>query len=146
MQAATQVKNVYLAEDDTDDAEIFVEAILELNDCVKVNVVDNGLKLLATMEQAENLPEMVFLDINMPGKTGFECLVEIKKVPAWQQIKIVMLSTSSHPAQINSAYDLGADLYMVKPVSFKSFKNRLHQCLQFDFESLKDSSIAGYNL
>lgn len=142
MQAATQVKNVYLAEDDADDAAIFGDAVVEIDANVNVCAVDNGLKLLRTMEQGETLPEIIFLDVNMPVKTGFECLAEIKKVPAWQHIKIVVLSTSSHQLQINRAYDLGADLYIVKPVSYTAFKNAIHKCLQFDFESLKKSPTA----
>jgi DNA-binding NarL/FixJ family response regulator len=64
-------------------------------------------------------------------------LSEIKGNAQWNSIKIVILSTSSQPQQIETAYENGADLYLAKPVSYTQFKNMLEKCLNLDWEGLK---------
>jgi CheY-like chemotaxis protein len=132
-----QIKNVLIAEDDEEDVFLFKTVLSELNQDIIVTVATDGNVLMAFLKQATLLPEMIFLDLNMPHKNGFECLTEIKGNAQWNSIKIVILSTSSQPQQIETAYKGGADLYLAKPVSYTHFKNMMEKCLNLNWEGLK---------
>jgi CheY-like chemotaxis protein len=132
-----QIKNVLLAEDDEEDVFLFKTVLCELNQDMLVSVATDGNLLMALLKQSIPLPEMIFLDLNMPYKNGFECLSDIRSNEKWNSIKIVILSTSSQPQQIETAYKGGADLYLAKPVSYTQFKNMLGKCLSLDWEGLK---------
>lgn len=131
-----QIKNVLLAEDDEEDVLLFNTVLSELNQRIIVTVAADGILLMALLKQATPLPEMIFLDLNMPRKNGFECLREIKGNEKWNSIKIVILSTSSQPQQIENAYKGGADLYLAKPVSYTQFKIMVEKCLSLNWEGL----------
>ncbi len=133
----TQIKNVILAEDDEEDVHLFNTILSELNQDILVTVAADGILLMTFLKQAITLPEMIFLDLNMPHKNGFECLSEIKSNERWNSIKIVILSTSSQPQQIENAYKGGADLYLAKPVSYTQFKKMMEKCLSLNWEGLK---------
>lgn len=131
-----QIKNILLAEDDEEDVLLFNTVLSELNQRIIVTVAADGVLLMALLKQATPLPEMIFLDLNMPRKNGFECLREIKANEKWNSIKIVILSTSSQPQQIENAYKGGADLYLAKPVSYTQFKIMMEKCLSLNWEGL----------
>lgn len=133
----TKIKNVLLAEDDEEDVLLFNTVLSELNQDILVTVVTDGILLMTFLKQETTLPEMIFLDLNMPHKNGFECLREIKGNEKWNSIKIVILSTSSQPQQIEKAYKGGADLYLAKPVSYTIFKNMIEKCLSLNWKELK---------
>lgn len=128
---------LFLAEDDDDDIEFFTDIILEISPDIKISVTKNGNELMSLLENEKQLPDFIFLDLNMPKKTGFECLKEIRSNEKWRVIKVVILSTSSNQEQINEVYKMGADLYLQKANSFSTFKNNLFKCLQMDWDSLK---------
>ena len=122
--------NLFLAEDDDEDIDFFTDIISDISPSTKISVANNGIKFMTLLEDAEELPDVIFLDLNMPLKTGFECLKEIKSSEKWKLIKTIILSTSSHPDQIKDVYAMGADLYLLKPNSYSEFKTSLSNCLQ----------------
>jgi DNA-binding response OmpR family regulator len=128
---------IFLAEDDIDDREFFTDTISEISPDIKVSVAKNGVELMSLLESEKQHPDFIFLDLNMPIKTGFECLKEIRGSEKWKSVKIVILSTSSHLEQINELYKMGADLYLKKPNSYSALKEMLSKCLQMDWDSLK---------
>lgn len=128
---------LFLGEDDIDDIEIFTDIISEFSGDIKMNVAKNGNELMSLLESEKEHPDFIFLDLNMPIKTGFECLKEIKSSEKWKSVKVVILSTSSHREQINEVYQMGADLYLQKPNSYSAYKDILSKCLQMDWDSLK---------
>lgn len=134
-----QIKNVLLAEDDEEDVFLFKSVLSELNQDIIVTVATDGNFLMTFLNQAFPLPEMIFLDLNMPCKNGFECLSEIRGNEKWNSIKIVILSTSSQPQQIANAYNGGADLYLAKPNSYTQFKNMMEKCLSLNWGELKQT-------
>ena len=135
-----QLNNVLLAEDDEDDIHLFKTVLAELNHNIPVTVATDGNLLMAFLNQATILPEMIFLDLNMPYKNGFECLREIRGNEKWNSIKIFVLSTSAQPQHIEKAYKGGADLYLSKPTSYTQFKNMVEKCLVNNWEGLKHTS------
>lgn len=131
------IKRIILAEDDADDADIFMDTLADIANDVKVEVFSNGQILLEALQSTKDFPDIIFLDLNMPVKNGFQCLEEIKNTKRWNNVKVVILSTSSHPEQIKTAYDLGADLYLTKSTSYSEFRNTLTNCLQLDLIDLR---------
>ncbi len=128
IQGQNSQRTIYVADDDEDDRMLFLDAMLELNLSVVVEAAVDGLQLL----------DMIFLDINMPGKNGFECLEEIRSTKGeLKDVKIIMLSTSSNPENIELCYELGADLYAVKPSTFEDLKKLLLKVFQMDWYTVK---------
>ena len=134
-----RTNNVLLAEDDEDDVHLFKTVLAELNQDILVTVAADGILLMAFLNQAITLPEMIFLDLNMPFKNGFECLREIRGNEKWNSIKIFVLSTSAQPQHIEDAYKGRADLYLTKPTSYTQFKNMVEKCLVNNWEGLKQN-------
>lgn len=113
---------IILAEDDKDDQELFMEALSATKVPSEVITVENGEELVNTMKDpAEEKPDIVFIDINMPIKGGKEALEEIKSDKELKEIPAVMLSTSNHPKDIEETFNKGANLYVQKPSSFTGF-------------------------
>ena len=123
-------KIIVLAEDDEEDVDFFKEALSEIEIDIQVTVVKNGILLIKYLETTQELPDIIFMDLNMPFKNGVQCLEEIKKVDKWKTIKTIILSTSSNKDQIEKLYELGADLYLTKPTSFNELKRQLSECVQ----------------
>jgi CheY-like chemotaxis protein len=131
------VKTIMMAEDDSEDVDLFKDALTELEFDISLTVAVNGKELMKQLEQTEVLPEIIFLDLNMPLKNGMVCLEEIRANKSWKDIKVIILSTSSHQDQMKDAYDKGADFYMVKLINYVDFKNAIAACLQKDWQRLK---------
>lgn len=123
---------IYLADDDQDDREFFADAVLEIDPGVILEQAPDGMHLmdeLLALSPSE-LPEFIFLDINMPGKSGLECLQEIRNSEgSLKEVNVVMLSTSSDPAIIEKSMELGATFYAVKPSCFQRLKSLLEEVL-----------------
>jgi len=124
------IKKVLMAEDDEEDVDIFKQVLNDLAVDVNLEVASDGIELMKMLEDASVLPELIFLDLNMPLKNGMLCLQEIKANQRWKNIKVVILSTSSHQDQMKTAYEKGADFYMIKATSYTDFKNAVADCLQ----------------
>lgn len=113
---------IILAEDDKDDQEFFMEALSSANIPSEVTTVENGEQLMSALKDpTKPNPDIVFIDINMPVKGGKEALAEIKSDQKLKDIPAVMLSTSSHPNDIEETFSKGANLYIQKPSSFSGF-------------------------
>ncbi len=124
------IKEVMMAEDDEEDVDLFKNVLIDLAVDVNLRVATNGVELMKMLEEAVIFPELIFLDLNMPLKNGMLCLQEIKANQRWKNVKVIILSTSSHQDQIKAAYDKGADFYMVKLSNYNDFKNAIASCLQ----------------
>ena len=117
---------ILLAEDDKDDQEFFSEALDASKVPSELTTVENGQELIDHLKDpAEPNPDIIFMDINMPGKGGKEALAEIKSDETLKEIPTVMLSTSSHPTDIEETFEKGANLYVKKPNSIYSLVNIL---------------------
>ena len=113
-------KNVLHIDDDQEDLEIFSTTVEEFKtkiNCTSLTCAATALKKLVSHELS---PEVIFLDLNMPGMDGFQFLKEIKKIKGFK-IPVIVLSTSSQPETISSAKEYGADGYLTKPNSIKKF-------------------------
>jgi CheY-like chemotaxis protein len=88
-------------------------------------------------DTSEELPSIIFLDLNMPRKTGKECLAEIRKNPRFKSIPVIIYSTSSHKRDIQETHSCGANLYMPKPNSFTGLVDVVTKVFSIDLEQLR---------
>lgn len=122
------MEKLLLADDDIDDRLFFQDAVDELQLAINLSTVSDGVELMEFLNNAINqLPDVLFLDLNMPKKSGFECLSEIKLNTALRDIPVVIFSTSLDPDVVNKLYDNGAHYYIRKPGDFNSLKEVIHQ-------------------
>lgn len=132
MQDPASIINVLFTDDDADDLMLFEEAIKEIPRSVELCSVENGKQLLKILKDNYN-PDFIFLDLNMPGKSGKDCLQEIKASPSFHDIPVIMYSTSSNTEDIESCYKIGADLYVVKPYLFRDIVKMLEKVFSIDW-------------
>jgi CheY-like chemotaxis protein len=115
--------NVLLADDDSDDRMFFNEAVSSLHLDINLVTVKDGAKLMSYLLGHEAvLPDILFLDLNMPFKTGFQCLTEIRQHPGLQDIFVIIYSTTANPREIDEAFKMQANLFIQKPNTFTELK------------------------
>jgi CheY-like chemotaxis protein len=117
---------ILLADDDEDDRLLFTDALKELKIKTIVHTVNDGIELMEYLDKNDNnLPQLLFLDLNMPRKSGFECLKEIRSNHNLSEIAIAIYSTSLAEKDIEETYLNGANVYINKPNSFNTLKQAL---------------------
>jgi CheY-like chemotaxis protein len=131
---------ILVAEDDPDDQLLTRDALEESRITNTVCFVNDGQELLDYLRHAGCYaehppvrPDLILLDLNMPRKDGREALAEIKADPALRSIPVVILTTSKAHEEIQRAYDLGANSFIVKPVSFEGLVNAVRVVAQYWF-------------
>lgn len=126
-QIISSIKNIFLADDDQDDQTFFVDALGDIDPEISCQVVNDGQTALTTLRNLNELPSIIFLDINMPYLNGLDCLVHLRADSRFDKIPIVILTTSSTGSQ--RARDLGANMYLTKPTSIKELTCMLQNTL-----------------
>jgi len=123
------VLNILLADDDKDDRLFFDLALKELEFPTNLVTVEDGEKLMDyLLKNTEKLPDVLFLDLNMPRKNGSECLSEIKSNPKLSRLPVVIYSTSVHDDIADMCYKNGAHYYVPKR-DFNELIKILHHAL-----------------
>ena len=126
---------ILLADDDEDDRQFFREAFEEIKIKTHIKTVNDGVELMAHLNQPGNeIPHMLFLDLNMPRKTGIDCLLEIKQLPHLQDMAIAIYSTSSSEKDIEDTFIQGANVYIKKPSDFNSLKKILEDVITINWQ------------
>lgn len=138
----TRQRNIYLVDDDEDDRMIFAEALFEIDNKVMLTYAHDGYQLMELLYmQPNHLPDIIFMDINMPRKDGLKCLEEIRNNDGFKKLFVIILSTSSDPSIIDKAFNLGATFYAVKPSTFENLKSFIKQVLQIDWFVLEKNNL-----
>jgi CheY-like chemotaxis protein len=115
--------HLLLADDDTDDCFFFKEALEELPISAKLATVNDGVQLMQLLSAKETLlPDALFLDLNMPRKSGFECLSEIKIIDKLMNLPVIIYSTSLNMEVVDLLYQKGAHYYICKPGEYDKIK------------------------
>lgn len=118
--------HIMLADDDQDDRDFFSEAFDDLKIKTRLNLFNDGQQLMNYLLNTDcDLPHILFLDLNMPIKSGIECLLEIKKEEHLKDIAIAIYSTSASEEDIEETFINGANIYIKKPNDFKVLKKVL---------------------
>lgn len=120
-----------LAEDDSADRLLFEEALQELPVKAKLTTVNNGEELLEWLSHnKEGLPDVLFLDLNMPRKNGFAALGEIKRDNNLQDLPVFIFSTANDQERIKQVYRDAAHYYIRKPIKFRQLKQLIYKSLK----------------
>ena len=130
-----QAVNVLLADDDEDDRLFFKHAFEEIKIKTIVQTVRDGLELMNFLVQPDAvLPHVLFLDLNMPCKTGLDCLNEIKEMPHLKDLAIAIYSTSASEEDIEETFVRGANIYIKKPNDFTALKRVLSEVITINWQ------------
>lgn len=133
-------RNIFLAEDDEDDVILFEQALSEVYADAVLTMRENGKDLIDLLDVPPvPPPDVIFLDLNMPLKNGYECLKEIRAERSLN-VPVVVLTTSSYDHDIETVYELGATRFIVKPRAFEDLKAIIKKVLSTNWsESLQPS-------
>ena len=143
----TKKLNILLADDDLDDCNFFKEALEALPLTTNLTTVNDGEQLMNyLLENTDHLPHVLFLDINMPRKNGFECLSDIKRHDKLKDLPVVMFSTSNVQDKINILFKTGADVYIHKPSNFAQLVQVIHHALPLAAENIFSNGKLKYIL
>jgi len=127
--------NILLVEDNRMDAELTLDAFHEAKLLNAVHVAPNGQEALDYLfgrgmyadRKKFPMPNLVLLDLKLPGVDGFEVLRQVKSTPRLKRLPVVILTSSKEEGDRALSYDSGANSYLVKPVSFEGFLNVVRQ-------------------
>ena len=134
-QSSTHL-NILLADDDMDDRFFFEKALKEIHIPTQLITVNNGEQLMEhLLENSNQLPDLLFLDLSMPRKTGFECLSEIKENIKLKELTVIMLTTSFtrgfdlEDNLRNTLIRMGATDYIRKPDGLEELKQAIQKAV-----------------
>jgi len=129
-------KTILIIDDDSDDLLIFFDALSEIDATVKCQAMSDGYDAIQSLSAAQSpLPDLIFLDMNMPRLNGKAFLAEIKQSVKLQHIPVVIYTSSKLPKDINDAKSLGAAYYLNKPNGYLQLKVALREVLSLGLRS-----------
>ena len=132
---------ILVAEDDADDLFLMKTALEETGITERVQYVENGVEVINFIESINtekgecNYPEFILLDLNMPKMDGREVLKKLKSNEAYRKIPIIVFSTTKNQLEVKRCYDLGANTYIVKPVSYDTLVETIRDLCNYWFKT-----------
>jgi CheY-like chemotaxis protein len=122
---------VWIVDDDDDDKYLFEMAFKQLIPPVSIRLFNDGEEMMPALIQSDSLPSLIILDLNMPRLNGFEALKQLRAEPAYQDVPVVVLTTSSDYSDRDRAKQLGANGFLTKPptleLTLKLFKQLVQE-------------------
>lgn len=142
MKGRQTTVTILMAEDDEDDCMLAREALAESRLANELHIVNDGEELMDYLhyrglyanKSSAPRPNLILLDLNMPRKDGREALREIKADPLLRKIPVVILTTSKAEEDVSTSYDLGANSFIIKPVTFTSLVEVMRTIGKYWFE------------
>lgn len=135
---------VLLADDDQADCLLFKEALNELPISATLTIVNNGEQLIELISKKGNkLPDVLFLDLNMPRKNGYVALEQIKRSNQLQKLPVIIFSTTSEIDTIKKVYRDAAHYYITKPADFSQLKKVIYEALTLIKQKNKSIPLEG---
>jgi len=127
-------RNIFLVDDDVDDQLFFTDALKEIDSGISCVIANNGKEALEQLKKLSDLPEILFLDLNMPFMNGYECLSKLKNETRLSKIPVVIFTTSNDPRDAEITHQLGAEVFLSKPNEFSMLRRKLEKILALDFK------------
>lgn len=119
-------KKYYVIDDDLDDQEFLIEALIENDATAQCVTATNGQQAIQQLRKVNSiLPDAIFLDLNMPGLSGKECLLQLKQIPFLKDVPVVIYSTSFDQHEREQCIKMGAFYFLIKSFSFQNLKEEL---------------------
>ncbi|MGJ8592842.1 MAG: response regulator [Aquaticitalea sp.] len=135
------MNKIFLIDDDEDDQLFFQEALELINPSLQCDTAGNGKIALDKLKASETMPDLIFLDLNMPVMNGLELLSHIKNDIKINKIPIGIFTTSNINEDVELTKKLGAKFFITKPSDFKLLCIKLKKLLAEDFTTDKFISI-----
>lgn len=131
--------DIFYADDDEDDLMLFNEVVEKIsNDSqneINLHIHLNGESLIENIKKNKDSKGVVFLDINMPFRSGFEILEKIRQEPEISEYPVIMYSTSSNRDSIVKSQNLGANFYVIKPYEFNDLLKMISTFIQMNWDN-----------
>jgi CheY-like chemotaxis protein len=127
-----EILHILLVDDDKDDTQLFTDAAGKLSSPFLFSKAEDGEQLLKFLSN-KLIPDIIFLDLNMPGISGRECLRAIRSNSEYDMIPVIIYSTSSSPSDVDACFRGGASMYIVKPHYFSEILSILRNVLAIDW-------------
>jgi CheY-like chemotaxis protein len=124
---------IVVCDDNWAESPLFEYTLRNIGIDFELDWVDDSLELLIYLTTAGILPDIIFLDVNMPGKSGIQCLEEIRSNRNWNHIPIIIQSSAGPARDIEAAFSGGADLFILKSDFSKDFQQILKGIFQRDW-------------
>jgi CheY-like chemotaxis protein len=138
---------ILLADDDADDHLFFREAINEIETEADLIIVKDGIQLMKHLANPSTaMPNMVFLDLNMPLKGGLECLKEIRSNSNLKDLSVAIYSTSAAERDVQETFSLGANVYIKKPNDYPTLKKIIADIVTGEWQMQTASAKENYFL
>jgi CheY-like chemotaxis protein len=142
MKTGRKAIEILVADDDPEDRMLIIDALKESRLTNNIQYVENGEELLDFLRNEGKYtdakkyptPGIILLDLNMPKKDGREALKELRADPRFRSLPVVVLTTSQAEEDIFRTYDLGANSFITKPVSFSSLVSTMKALNNYWFE------------
>jgi CheY-like chemotaxis protein len=132
---ANHPTRILLVDDDKDDCNFFEEALKETGVQATLKIANEAFGILELFPKGSDyLPDVIFLDLNMPKKNGKEFLREIRSTENYNLIPVVIFSTACRTVDVDETFAIGANLYVQKPAAFGLLTKVLKKILQLDWE------------
>lgn len=131
---------IFYADDDKDDLDFFRDVTDSLTGKIQLFTHTNVDSLLGALQKPPPIPQVIFLDLNMPGKNGFDALQELKKNLDLKDIPVVIFSTSSDEHSVSKSLDMGASFYVTKSTTFATLKKSIEYTLGINWQTFEPSS------
>lgn len=128
---APSISCIALADDDLDHGLLFRHILKKVHPLAEIQIAHNGEELFPLLGRFH--PDILFLDLNMPCKDGFECLQEIRRDAGLRSLPVVVYSSSTQMSDIQRSYLHEADLYMVKPFNAAHLETALNSVLNMNW-------------
>lgn len=133
--------NILLVEDNEMDIELTLDAFKEAKLLNQIYVASTGEEALNYLfgegkysdREKYPVPDMVLLDLKLPGIDGFEVLEKIKSTPVLKRMPVIILTSSKEEADRSLSYDIGTNSYLIKPISFDGFLDVVKQISNYWF-------------
>jgi len=132
--------NIVLVDDDKDDQMIFKKALQDLQTDAALQVFSDGCEVLGHLEACEKLPDILFLDLNMPKVGGLDVLKKIRNSTHLKSLTVAIYSTSAAEKDVEDTFLAGANVYIAKPTSMDKLREALSRVLSMNAQFL-DSGL-----
>ena len=125
-------KKILLIDDDADDQLFFTDVLGSIDPELELKIAVNGLEGMDVLTNGY-MPDIIFLDLNMPYMNGFDFLRTFRTMQTWNEIPVVIFTTSNHERDIELSEELGAQAFLTKPNSVQELHRNLEQLIMSDF-------------
>ncbi len=120
---------ILLVDDDADDQTFFLDAIEAIDKSVYCEVANNGIEAIEHLEKIPPPPSLIFLDLNMPMMSGYECLERIKSIQGFKEIPVIIFSTSNSVKDRERTQKLGATMFLTKTSNSRELRSQLSEII-----------------